>query len=224
MLESGITGGRYYRLPWWSEDVLSDINHIASDIMENDWHLQRCLSGDAGEADLNVVREVLRVPGKLVQPLRDVEVGYNARVGPDGVHNRFCQWRFDEVPERPGMRELASQVRDLFPMTHDTVDLDEAYRNCIISESEGYLLPHKDIAVPAVKLLIPLTLDMEPLEFYNDDQELLGTMIYQGPTLINVGEFHGVQSTQAKRHFFQYYGFNDEFQTICEALEALNEN
>ncbi len=224
---SGSQAGRYLRIPWWREDALSDINSIASEIMHNDWHLQRCISGDAGEPDLTVVRDAERATIEdhpKFKPLSDSEVGYNARVDSDGVHNRFCMWRFSEIPERPGMRDFVSQVRDLFPMTHDTVDLAEAYHNSYIMDFEGYLFPHFDLAEPPIKLLIPLSTDIAPLEFYNSEQELLGTMSYQGPTLVNVGEIHGVTTSKSRRQFFQYTGFYDDFQTICEALEALNEN
>ena len=225
MLKSGSSGGRYLTLPWWSDTAQQEVIDVCNQILTHDWDMQQCLCGENGASDFpdsgSGQSEADYVPPHRPQAnFQSQPRGYHARTDSEGIHNRACMWRFSDIPERPGMRDLVENIRNMFPMIHDTIDFAEAYRFTYLMDLEGQVHPHQDLGlVPPLKLIIPTSPDVDCVEFYDAEQKIIGTVKLTGPTLINVHRWHGVMNVKQNRHHIQYLGFYDNFDTISKALE-----
>ena len=226
MLESGSQGGRYLTLPWWSDTAQAEVTDVCKQIFQHDWDMQQCLCDENGASDFpdrgsGQTEADYVPPDRPPANFQSQPRGYRDRTDSEGIHNRACMWRFSDITERPGMNDLVQNIRNMFPMTHDTVDFAEAYRFTYLMDLEGQVHPHQDLAlVPPLKLIISTSPDVDCVEFYDAEQQIIGTVKITSPTLINVSKWHGVMQVTTNRHHIQYMGFYDDFDTIVKELEA----
>ena len=219
MLEEGRSGGRYLTLPWWSDTAQQEVIDVCNEIFTHNWDMQQCLIEDHGATDFPDSGSESEDYVRPTYNFQEQPRGYRYRIDSEGIRNRAGLWRFSEIPERPGMKDLVENIRNMFPMIHDTTDFEDAYRFTYLMDMEGTVAPHHDTMVPPNKLIIPACPDVDCVEFYDAEQNVIGTVKFTGPTLLNVSQWHGVMCLKQPRHHIQFLGFYDDFDTICKALE-----
>lgn len=94
--------------------------------------------------------------------------------------------------------------------------LDDIYACAQYFIIEGALSPHIDKRSAA--FTIPLRGVDTPVVWYDTDDNILGTHLYKGPTLIDTRTKHGAVDNQEERLHFQIGGFTEPFSKIVENL------
>lgn len=95
-------------------------------------------------------------------------------------------------------------------------DINDIYEYAQYFIIEGSLSPHVDKRTAA--FTIPLRGVDTPVVWYDDDNNILDTYLYEGPTLIDTNTKHGAEDNLDQRLHFQIGGFNQPFSKIIENL------
>ncbi len=98
--------------------------------------------------------------------------------------------------------------------------IDDLYEFAQYFKIEGSLSPHNDKRTAA--FIIPLRGVDTPVVWYDDNDNILDTYLYEGPTLIDTSTKHGVLDNLNERLHFQIGGFNDPFSDIIEDISHKN--
>jgi len=119
---------------------------------------------------------------------------------------------FKDIPESFKEWKIFKDLSAIFNRS-----LDDIYNCAQYFIIEGALSPHIDKRSAA--FTIPLKGVDTPVVWYDSNDNVLDTYLYEGPTLIDTGTKHGAIDNQEERLHFQIGGFTEPFSKIVENLE-----
>lgn len=95
-------------------------------------------------------------------------------------------------------------------------DINDVYEYAQYFIIEGSLSPHIDKRTAA--FTIPLRGVDTPVVWYDENDNILDSYLYEGPTLIDTNTKHGAEENLYQRLHFQIGGFTEPFSKIVENL------
>ena len=98
----------------------------------------------------------------------------------------------------------------------NTRDINDIYEYAQYFIIEGSLSPHVDKRTAA--FTIPLRGVDTPVVWYDENDNVLDSYLYEGPTLIDTNTKHGAEENLYQRLHFQIGGFTEPFSKIVENL------
>ena len=118
---------------------------------------------------------------------------------------------FKDMPEDFKHLKIFSDIAKIFKR-----DLDNVYEFAQYFIIEGSLSPHVDKRTAA--FTIPLRGVDTPVVWYDDNNNILDSYLYEGPTVIDTNPKHGAEDNKHHRLHFQIGGFTKPFSEILEDL------